>query len=168
MSGRIAAVLALGFILTAWPASAQSAGGEPDKAALIRELMQINNALGSAETVAQAMLQHLTSALRQRDPNLPPAVAKIVQDETLTTFRSNQATLVAEVGRIYERHFSIAELKDVIAFYRTPTGQKLTRTMPVVANESMQAGQRWAQEITPKLAERIKTRAEKEAGYRIQ
>lgn len=168
MPGRILVALALGGLLLACPAAAQTAAPDADKATLIRELMQVNNALGSAETVAQAMLQHLTAALRQRDPKLPPAVAKIVEEETLATFRNNQAALVTQVSQIYERHFSVEELRDTVAFYRTPTGQKLARTMPVVAHESMQAGQRWAQQITPKLAERIKARAEKEAGYRIQ
>lgn len=167
MLGRIASALALGILLTVTPAVAQTAG-DGEKTALIRELMQLNNALGSADTVAQAMLQHLTAALRQRDPNLPPAVAKIVQEETLAIFRDNQAALIADVGQIYEKNFTAAELRDVLAFYRTPTGKKFTKTMPAVAQESMQVGQRWAQGITPKLAERIKARAQKEANYTIQ
>ena len=167
MLGRIAPALALGLLLTVTPAAAQTAG-DGEKTALIRELMQLNNALGSADTVAQAMLQHLTAALRQRDPNLPPAVAKIVQEETLSIFRDNQAALIADVGQIYEKNFTAAELRDVLAFYRTPTGKKFTKTMPAVAQESMQVGQRWAQSITPKLAERIKARAQKEANYKIQ
>ena len=167
MFGRIASALALGILLTVTPAVAQTAG-DGEKTALIRELMQLNNALGSADTVAQAMLQHLTAALRQRDPNLPPAVAKIVQEETLSIFRANQAALIADVGQIYEKNFTAAELRDVLAFYRTPTGKKFTKTMPAVAQESMQVGQRWAQGITPKLAERIKARAQKEANYTIQ
>ena len=167
MLGRIASALVLGILLTVTPAVAQTAG-DGEKTALIRELMQLNNALGSADTVAQAMLQHLTAALRQRDPNLPPAVAKIVQEETLAIFRDNQAALIADVGQIYEKNFTAAELRDVLAFYRTPTGKKFTKTMPAVAQESMQVGQRWAQGITPKLAERIKARAQKEANYTIQ
>ncbi|MGE4218651.1 MAG: DUF2059 domain-containing protein [Alphaproteobacteria bacterium] len=167
MLGRIAPALMLGVLLTAAPVWAQTAGGDGEKAALVRELMQMNNALGSAEIVAQAMRQNLTSALRQRDPNLPPAVAKIVEEETLGIVRSNQNALVTEVIKIYDSHFTAAELKDILAFYRTPAGQKFAKITPTLAQESVQAGQRWAQGIAPKLAERIKGRAQKEANYTI-
>ena len=40
---------------------------------------------------------------------------------------------------VYEKHFTKGELNDLVAFYSTPTGQKLQRDLPAVTAESMQA-----------------------------
>jgi hypothetical protein len=41
--------------------------------------------------------------------------------------------------RLYAKHFSEQELRDLLLFYRTPTGQKLVATQPDLAMEGMQA-----------------------------
>ena len=56
---------------------------------------------------------------------------------------------------IYARNFSAAELRDLAAFYRTPIGQKLLQKMPTIAQESMTAGQQFAQAIGSDLQQRI-------------
>lgn len=39
---------------------------------------------------------------------------------------------------IYARHFTAAELRELVAFYRTPTGQKMQRELPQVMAEFVQ------------------------------
>ena len=43
------------------------------------------------------------------------------------------------VPAIYARYFTAAELHDIAAFYKTPTGAKTLRLMPAVMAEAMQA-----------------------------
>lgn len=38
---------------------------------------------------------------------------------------------------VYDKNFTDSELKDIIAFYKTPTGQKSLKQMPEVMRESM-------------------------------
>jgi len=42
------------------------------------------------------------------------------------------ASVMADAPTIYARHFSAAELRDMMAFYKTPTGQKSLKAMPQV------------------------------------
>jgi hypothetical protein len=45
--------------------------------------------------------------------------------------------IVAEGPAIYARHFTAQELREIIAFYRTPTGGKLLQLTPQLSAEVM-------------------------------
>ena len=60
--------------------------------------------------------------------------------------------LIAEIIPLYARHFTVAEIRQLAAFYKTPLGVKTIDTMPKVMNEAMQAGQKV---MTPRIAAAI-------------
>jgi uncharacterized protein len=43
---------------------------------------------------------------------------------------------------MYDRHFSEGELKDILAFYQSPTGKRTIQVMPQLVQESLQATNR--------------------------
>lgn len=49
------------------------------------------------------------------------------------------------VAVVYASNFSAAELRDLIAFYKTPTGQKLLEKTPSIAQQTPAAGQKFGQ-----------------------
>jgi hypothetical protein len=56
-----------------------------------------------------------------------------------------------DIKQIYRQNFTEQEIADILAFYQSPAGQSVLRTMPVVMQESMQLGQNLAQQAMPKL-----------------
>ncbi|MEL0654222.1 DUF2059 domain-containing protein [Pseudoalteromonas issachenkonii] len=52
---------------------------------------------------------------------------------------------------VYDMHFSEQEIADMLAFYKTDTGQKILEKMPVVMQESMQMSQGLIQDAMPKI-----------------
>jgi len=40
---------------------------------------------------------------------------------------------------VYQRHFTKGNIDDLLAFYATPTGQKLIKELPAITTEAMQA-----------------------------
>ena len=52
---------------------------------------------------------------------------------------------------VYDKHFSEQEIADMLAFYKTDTGQKILEKMPVVMQESMQMSQSLVQDAMPKI-----------------
>lgn len=52
--------------------------------------------------------------------------------------RDSLAGVMKEAPAIYARHFTAPELRELIAFYRTPLGQKTLKTMPQIMNDSVQ------------------------------
>jgi len=61
---------------------------------------------------------------------------------------------------IYDKYFTEEEIRQIIAFYKTPIGQKIISTMPSVMREAMNAGEAWGKEIGEKILKRLK-----EKGY---
>ncbi|MEL0641064.1 DUF2059 domain-containing protein [Pseudoalteromonas aliena] len=52
---------------------------------------------------------------------------------------------------VYDKHFSEQEIADMLAFYKTDTGQKILKKMPVVMQESMQMSQSLMKDAMPKI-----------------
>jgi hypothetical protein len=78
-------------------------------------------------------------ALAKMESELPKAAAMmagIFSDPTLID------ELLSETADLYGRHYTVDELKQIGAFYKTPVGAKMLATMPQVMNEAMQLGQR--------------------------
>ena len=46
--------------------------------------------------------------------------------------------VMADSPAIYARHFTAAELRELLAFYRTPVGAKAIRIMPQITTEALQ------------------------------
>lgn len=52
--------------------------------------------------------------------------------------RDSLVDVMKEAPTIYARHFTAAELRELITFYKTPLGQKTLKAMPQIMNDSVQ------------------------------
>jgi hypothetical protein len=63
---------------------------------------------------------------------------------------------------VYASNFSAAELRDLTAFYKSPTGQKLLQKTPFVTQQTMAAGQKFGQsagaEAKKEMMEQLRNR----------
>lgn len=59
--------------------------------------------------------------------------------------------LNSEVAKLYASHFSDAELKELLAFYKSPLGTKLIAEQPKVADESLRFAQEWANKLSDQV-----------------
>jgi hypothetical protein len=60
---------------------------------------------------------------------------------------------------LYDKHFTESELRDLVTFYRSPTGQKMVASMPSLMMDTIGAV---SEKIVPKLQEFMKEAAEAE------
>lgn len=86
-------------------------------------------------------IQKISAAMvAQMWPNISARLAGKVDAETLADLRADaersaaelSSDLMKEAPAIYARNFSAQELRDILAFYKTPTGAKTLRVMPKV------------------------------------
>jgi hypothetical protein len=76
-------------------------------------------------------------------PNVENAVKSKVDDATLSELRADFDRRLTQFGTdalkdapaFYAKYFTVAELREITAFYRTPTGAKALQTMPKVMFE---------------------------------
>ncbi len=76
-------------------------------------------------------------------PNIENSLKSKVDDTTLSEVRADFDHRLAQFGAdamkdapaFYAKYFTVQELRDITAFYRTPTGAKALQTMPKVMFE---------------------------------
>jgi len=71
------------------------------------------------------------------------AIGGIFSDPTLFD------EMMQDTAALYARHFTVTELRQIAAFYKSPVGAKMLTSMPQLMNESMQSGQRI---VMPRIA----------------
>ncbi|MDB6138842.1 MAG: hypothetical protein JWO94_1914 [Verrucomicrobiaceae bacterium] len=70
-------------------------------------------------------------------------------------------SMIDKLIPIYDKYYSLEDLKAVNAFYATTAGQHLLTTMPQVMQESMVIGQQWGQETAQKVSKAMEAEKEK-------
>jgi uncharacterized protein len=69
----------------------------------------------------------------------------------------------AELAQTYHSHFTGAEIRDMVLFFRTPSGQKYVRYTPLLREEMVRIGQRLAREQQPRLIQMLR-----DAGAKVE
>jgi len=146
----LALILATIFaaIFAANPAHAQSVSAAPstESLAAARELVQVAKSTDNFKLVLPAILQSLKQAVVQNRPEMEKQYEAMVPlFNQAAAQRLNE--MVDTVATIYARNFSVDELHDITAFFRSPTGQKYLERLPTITQQSLVAGQQFGQEI---------------------
>lgn len=146
-------ILCLTLLLFATnPAPAQSP--PPDALAAARELLVTMRMVDQFKAILPTVLQTLKPVIVQGRPEIERDFDAIVPTllEGMTARLNELSDLTAAV---YANNFSVEELRDIIAFYRTPTGEKFLQKLPVITQQSMALGQRFGQAVASDLQGRI-------------
>ena len=97
----------------------------------------------------------------QNNPNLAKDLNSVAQ-KLVVDLQPRKAEMQQEIARIYAEHFTEQELKDALAFYKTPLGQKLIVEEPKVLDDSLKAADAWsakfAEEVVTKFRSEMKAR----------
>ena len=89
----------------------------------------------------------------QQNPGLQPY--RKVFKEFLSKYMSEEA-IVEDLVVVYTEIFTEAELKDIAAFYQTPTGKKTLKYQVELYQRGAEIGQQKVQEHLPELEEMIR------------
>jgi hypothetical protein len=131
----------------------------------IKQLMQITGSGNLAKQYAGAISQQMFMALKAARPDVPDRAFAVMNTELLAFFTEKMNTrggLIDQIIPIYAKNFSDQEIRDVIAFYNTPTGKKVIQVLPVVLKQSIEAGQKWGQAMSPEIQARVVAALDKE------
>lgn len=84
----------------------------------------------------------------------------ILREEFNTIFTARRDEMVRVARDAFARNLTDQELRDITAFYRTPSGRRFVEAMPTITAESMRDGQdvgrRAAIEAMPHILERMR------------
>jgi hypothetical protein len=145
-----AAIVCIAF---AGAAHAQSAGAM----AAARELAELKGSIKLFDPIVIGVIENHRQVLSAGNPgmarDIDAAAAQMRNDVA-----PKRAELQQELIRLYTQFFTEQELKDAVAFYKTPLGRKLLSEEPKVAEGSMKVADDWSQKFAEEAM--IKMRAE--------
>ncbi|MHB8425963.1 MAG: DUF2059 domain-containing protein, partial [Gammaproteobacteria bacterium] len=107
--------------------------------------------------------------LQASHPDISPKAFTIIKEETRKMLADPHTTdqLIEKLVPIYAKYYSDQDVRQMIAFYKTPMGKKIIRNNPEIAQDSLQQGEQWGRTVlAPELVKRIQARL-KQAGINL-
>src|SRR5215216_6512861 len=138
--------LALAWLVCAGPAAAQQPA--PSAIATAKELLMVKG--------ATAMF----------DPLLPgnPSLFKEFNEvaaKLRTELAPRRDDVINQIARLYAQRFTEAEMKEIIAFFRSPTGKKFASEEPLVIEQGLQQAETWAKNMSEEVMTRFRAEMKK-------
>ncbi len=130
----------MGLLLTVFMTQAQNNDFDQD----LVKLMSVN---GTTETY-NMVYDQLTAQLKQAKPNVPDSVWSNLKTEV---FDMEVNELTKQLVPLYKKHFTQEDVKELISFYESPIGKKLTTETTLITKETMQISQTWGMNLMSKL-----------------
>ena len=141
----LACSLCIGFVSANEP--------EDNKTDLINELIEATNALDYATSMSDMVVSSI-----QQQSGLAPELSVIIADEIKKIMREElieNGFVLDLMHRLYKKHFTLAELKKIVAFYQSDAGKKAASVLPSLSQEAMEITQQHMATINPKLQKRL-------------
>jgi hypothetical protein len=159
MHSSYRAVLFAAALAVSAPAYAQ----QPSAAALAsaKEFVNLTGATQIFSPLVAGVVEQSKVLFLQQNPGLAKDLNEI-SAKLKTELNPRLEELNVEMARIYATRFTETELKEILAFYGSPTGKKILVEQPVAAEQSLKFAQDWSiklsDEVVAKMREELKKR----------
>jgi uncharacterized protein len=158
---RRPAVLALGLALDVCIGPARAQQPSPAAIATAKELVTVKGAAALYDPLVPGVIEQAKSVFLQANPTLSKELNEVAS-KLRGEYAPRSVEMLNEVAKLYAARFTEQELKDALAFYKSPLGRKLLAEEPNVLDQSMRNAQAWAdrlsQEVIGKMRAEMKKR----------
>ena len=156
--GRVLAA-ALIIVCCAGTASAQPAPS-PAAVAMAKEVIVLKGASSLWDPIVPGVVEQAKNTFLQMNPMLSRDLNE-VSARLRSELAPRQAELTDEIARLYATRFTEAELKEVLAFYKTAVGRKVITEEPKVLDTSMTHAQNWANKLSEEVVGKFRVEMKK-------
>lgn len=133
-------LLLLGALaVIAAPREARAQGADSVEMKLAYRVLEVSKVAANIVASIEAGLPQQ----RASTPNLPPEF----WDLLLVRARGGADSLTRLIAPIYVELYTEAELRELVKFYESPLGQRVTETQPAIFSKSMEIGQQWGMQL---------------------
>jgi hypothetical protein len=159
-------LIALAAAAIVRPAAAQAPAAvtnpHPSPAALLiaKRIVEIKGVKAMFEPVVRGVVEKAKSVFLQTNfmwSKDIEAVAVLMHKE----YDPRVNELIDETARVYATHFTEPELKDILAFYQSPLGQKMITEEPKAIDESMLDAAKWADNLSEDVMAKMRAEMKK-------
>lgn len=155
---RLAAV-ALSLVLAS-PAVFAQQKPSPAAMATANELVAVTGATALFSPLVAGVVEQARLLYLQQNPGLAKDLNEIAA-KMRADLAPRFSEVTGEVARLYATDFSEQDLKDILAFYKSPAGQKLLQWQPKVVESSMKFAQDWANKLSDEVVAKMRDELKK-------
>lgn len=149
---RVAAVAAalIGFDAVAVAQQPTSASIETAK-----DIIKVTGATVLFNPLIPGVVEQAKNLFLQQNPALAKDLNEI-SAQLRTELAPRSEEINSEVAKLYAAHFTEGELKELLAFYKSPVGTKLISEQAKVAEEGLKFAQDWANKLSDQVIIRMR------------
>lgn len=120
------------------------------------DTMHTRDMMAQMMTVMKKQERQLIHQQIEKQKNLPPDF-EANADKMIDGVMDNMPIddLLQAMIPVYQRHFTKDDIDALVAFYASPTGQKMVKEMPEITAESMQASSGIMQKMMAQTMQRV-------------
>jgi hypothetical protein len=147
--------------------AAGTASAEPSAAAIAtaKELITVKGGTAIYDPIVPGVVEQTKNVFLRTNPLLGKDL-----NEVATKLRSELAArsveLVNDAAKLYAARFSEKELKDALAFYKSPLGRKMITEEARILDQSMTNAQNWANRLSEEVIAKMRNEMRKR-GHEI-
>ena len=123
------------------PAAPPAITDEARAAAL--ELAEATGGTNTAVTMIGLLRNQMVANLQRSSAKPADEVARIVDEVLLPELQGRVGELTAAVAAINASNYTVDEMRQLTAFYRSPLGRRVVEVAPKIGAEAFTAGQAW-------------------------
>jgi len=150
----------VGLILFALMGHAPAQSPSPAAVATARQLIDLKGVGNLYDPVLTGIIIRSRDTLLQANPMVSNELNAVAQ-QLRKDFQPRLDALMQQVATFYASRFTEQELKDALAFYKSPLGIKLTATEPKFFHESMAYANKWAGDLADEVLAKMRTEMRK-------
>jgi uncharacterized protein len=147
--GRSACAGLLALVLAALsPAQAQQPSASA--LALAKEIIIVKGGNAIYDPVIPQIVNQARQVFLQANPLLGKDLGEVAA-KLQAEFTPRTAEMLNDGARLYASKFTEQELKDVLAFYKSPVGRKVIAQEPVILDQSAANVEQWANKVADEV-----------------
>jgi hypothetical protein len=152
-------LIASAVVVLTMPAQAQAPRppAQPSANAILlaKEIITAKGANKMYEPVIVEVVDRTKGVLLQTNPMLSRDLNEIAA-RLKTEYAPRVGEILNEVAKMYASRFTEAELKDVLAFYKSPVGRKVITQEPVILDQSAGNVNEWANKLADEVISKFR------------
>lgn len=126
-------------------------------AASILKMQKLNGSLATYDMIF--------NQLKKAKPNVSDSAWTVVKKDV---YDIQVEKLNQQLIPVYQKHFTLDDIKALIAFYESPIGKKLAEKTPLITGESMQISQKWGMALMQEIQSYLDKRGLDKPPFGIQ
>lgn len=147
--------LALAAVIAAGAGQALAQAPTPGALAAAREYIQVKGATTAFDAVVPGVIETAKNLYLRNNPQLAKDLNEVAA-ALRTEYAGRKEELYNFLVSSFASRFNEKELREAVAFYKSPTGQKLVQQEAVALDEGMARAQSWANQFSDEMVTRFR------------